>query len=264
MFAGCSCRKALGTEQNTANCVQLARTGGLEPVVTKPEIAEGVVNLHQHLHGWLGYMVVGVSGIVFFCGSWWLTGVTLKPAPKRGGPAQKQAADEKPPTLIDLFKSDFPGTLRATDTDVDAYTMSTPEGSTIKVKRQTYEDYAAKTKFIGFYISKPQPPAKDFSGKDTFAACLELLKHNAVEETFDHFGKQVAVAGGYGDQMTTSKELTFSGRVLIYHEEFLSIPQKADILKEYKEKGLAVTFMGPDYLGTRVVAWHQQHDAKKE
>jgi hypothetical protein len=64
-------------------------------------------------------------------------------------------------------------------------------------------------------------------------------------------GKQVAVMSGYGDQMTTSKELTFSGRVLIYHEEFLSIPQKADILKAYKEKGLAVTFRGSDYLGTQ-------------
>jgi hypothetical protein len=174
------------------------------------------------------------------------------------------AKDEKPPTLLDLFKKDFPSTLKASDTNADGYTIGTPEGSTIKVKRQTYEDYEARTKFIGFYISRPDPPPKDFSGQDTFGACMELLKHNSVQETFDHFGKQVAVMSGYGDQMTTSKELTFSGRVLIYHEEFLSIPQKADILKAYKEKGFAVTFRGGDYLGTQVIAWHQQHDAKKE
>lgn len=225
-------------------------------VFTKPEITEAVVNLHQHLHGWIGYVVVGISGAILFCGFWWLTGVTLKPPqPPAQVAAPKQ--DEKPPTLLDLFKKDFPSTLKASDKDVDAYTIGTPEGSTIKAKRQTYEDYEAKTKFIGFYISKPDPPPKDFSGQDTFAACMELLKHNAVQETFDHFGKQVAVMSGYGDQMTTSKELTFSGRVLIYHEEFLSIPQKADILKAYKEKGLAVTFRGSDYLGTQVIAWHQ-------
>ena len=174
------------------------------------------------------------------------------------------AQDDKPPTLLDLFKKDFPSTLRASDKDVDAYIIGTPGGSKINVKRQTYEDYEAKTKFIGFYISRPDPPAKDFSAQDTFVACMELLKHNAVQETFDHFGKSVAVMSGYGDQMTASKDLTFSGRVLIYHEEFLSIPQKADILKAYKEKGLAVTFRGSDYLATQVIAWHQQHDAKKE
>ena len=171
-----------------------------------------------------------------------------------------KAQDEKPPTLLDLFKKDFPNTMKASDTNVDAYTIGTPEGSTIKVKRQTYEDYEAKTKFIGFYISRPEPPAKDFSGQDTFAACMELLNHNAVQDAFDHFGKQVAVMSGYGDQMTTSKELTFSGRVLIYHEEFLRIPSQADIIKAYQAKGLAVVFKGPDYLGTKVIAWHQQHD----
>jgi len=67
---------------------------------------------------------------------------------------------------------------------------------------------------------------------------------------------------GYGDQMTTSKDLTFSGRVLIYHEEFLPIQSQADILRAYETTKLAVTFRGPDYLGTRVMAWHQQHDAK--
>jgi hypothetical protein len=170
--------------------------------------------------------------------------------------------DEKPPKLLDLFKKDFPSTLKASDTDVDAYTISSTDGSTTRIKRQTYEDYEARTKFIGFYVSRPTPPAKDFSGQTTFAACIELLNHNAVHETFDHFGKQVAIMSGYGDQMTTSKDLTFSGRVLIYHEEFLPIQSKADILKAYQAKGLAVTFRGHDYLGTQVIAWHQQHDGK--
>lgn len=171
--------------------------------------------------------------------------------------------DERPPTLLDLFKKDFPNMMKASDNE-DAYTMHSPDGSTLKIKRQTYMDFDAKTKFVGFYIPMPAPPAIDGSGQNTFIACVELLKMDAVKQTFDHFEKQVAVMGGYGDQMTTLKDLTFSGRVLIYYEEFLPIPKKAEILKAYEAKQLAVTFRGMDYLGTQVIAWHQRHDAKKE
>jgi len=62
--------------------------------------------------------------------------------------------------------------------------------------------------------------------------------------------------------MTSIQDLTFSGRVLIYHEEFLSIPQKADIIRAYAVKNLAVQFMGSDYLATQITAWYQQHNAK--
>jgi hypothetical protein len=45
-------------------------------------------------------------------------------------------------------------------------------------------------------------------------------------------------------------------------EEFLSIPQKAAILNAYGEKNLDVQFMGDEYLGSQVIAWHQKHDPK--
>src|SRR5271166_94919 len=208
-------------------------------LLQKPTAQEFVMSLHQRWHGWIGYAVFGVAGAVLLAGYWWLTGVMLKPPPKfdASNPevAQKQATDEKPPTLLDLFRKDFPNVMKGSDSsDVDAYTIGTHDGVTIKVKRQIYEDYAAKTKFIGFYIGTPTPPAMDFSGRATIVACMELLNHNAVQDTFDHFMKSVAVMSGYGDEMTTSKDLTFSGRVLIYHEEFLPIENKADILRAYQ------------------------------
>jgi hypothetical protein len=204
-------------------------------------------------------VVFGAIGVLWEESIRWVNG--LQPTSQSG--ASTAQTDEKPPTLLDLFKKDFANTMKASDTDGDAYTIGTPDGSTIKIKRQTYMDFDARTKFIGFYISMPAPPTTDFSGQKTAAACTELLSHNVVQETFDHFEKQVAVMGGYGDQMTTLKDLTFSGRVLIYHEEFLPIPAKAEILKAYEAKGMAVTFRGTDYLGTQAIAWHQQHDAKR-
>ncbi|MFZ0481237.1 MAG: hypothetical protein WAL71_19010 [Terriglobales bacterium] len=210
------------------------------------------------------FVVFGIIGAAWVWSYCWVGSRVplLKPPPPV---AQDHKQDDKPPTLLDLFRKDFSNVLKGSDSsDIDAYTIGSPNEFTIKVKRQIYEDYEARTKFVGFYIGRPTPPAMDFSGRATIVACMELLNHDAVQETFNHFSKSVAVMSGYNDQMTTSKELTFSGRVLIYHEEFLSIPQKADILKAYEEKHLAVNFRGSDYLGTQVIAWHQQHDAKKE
>jgi len=235
-------------------------------LLQRQAVLEFVVNLHQKIGGW-GYPLAAVTGALLLSGYWWLTGVMLRPAQSHSvpqGPAlvPTRVEDEKPPTLLDLFKHDFPNMLKATDTDVDAYTVSSRKGSTVKIKRQIYEDFEAKVKFIGFYISNPSLPGEDFSGQQTFAACLELLSHGSVQGTFDDFEKKVLVMSGYADQMTRQSELSFSGRVFIYHEEFLSIPQKADILKAYKQKTMDVTFRGPDYLGAKVIAWHQEHDKK--
>jgi len=133
------------------------------------------------------FLIFGVIGAAWIWSYSWVS--SRKPKPPVSTEAGKD--DEKPPTLLDLFRNDFPNVLKGSDSsDVDAYTIETSNGFTIRVKRQIYEDYEAKTKFIGFYIPRPTPPPKDFSGQSTFAACMELLKHNAVEETFDHFGSK--------------------------------------------------------------------------
>lgn len=120
-------------------------------------------------------------------------------------------------------------------------------------------DFPAKTKFVGFYVMPAAPPSADASGHKTFVACMKLLEADAVQQAFENVSKQVGILAGQQGQMTSIGDLTFSGRVLIYHDEFLSIPQKADIIRAYATEKLDVQFMGPDYLGTHVVAWHQKH-----
>lgn len=85
---------------------------------------------------------------------------------------------------------------------------------------------------------------------------------DAVTGTLDHAQKSMLVTGGYRGEQNTLKDLIFSSRVMLYHEDFLSITQKAEIIKVYAAKGYDVNFRGPDYLGDQVIAWHQQHDAK--
>lgn len=61
-------------------------------------------------------------------------------------------------------------------------------------------DFPAKTKFVGFYL--PTPPSLDLSGDKTFQACMMILEHNAVQDTFDHLSKSVAISMGQRGQMT--------------------------------------------------------------
>lgn len=220
-----------------------------------------IMNVHQRMNGVGGYVVIALVGAILACGYWWLAGMMPKSAEKTVA-STPPVENEKPPTLLDLFKSDFSNTLRVSDTNGPAFNVQAPDGSKVEILRQLYMDFPARTKFIGFYIHRPVPPSLDFKAEKTAEACLQLLKANAIQGSFNGMEKQVGVMGGQSGQMTTAKDLTFSGRVLIYHEEFLSIPQKAAIMDAYQKQNMDVQFYGDEYLGTQVIAWHQKHDPK--
>lgn len=137
-------------------------------------------------------------------------------------------------------------------TDEDRIGVQFKNGDVVRVKTQLYTDFAAKVKYVGFYI-----PA---SAK-TYEACLQLV--DAVESTIQSFQERVGVSAGYRGERNRLQELIFSGRVLLYHEEFLTIPQKAAIIGAYSAKHFDVQFRGPDYLGDQVIAWHHQHETKE-
>ncbi len=182
-----------------------------------------------------------------------------QPQASTSKPRRDNREAEKPPTLFDLFKNDFSNTLKIGDEEVPI-SINWPDTTTTRISRQVYMDFPAKTKFVGFYIPGAVPPSADVSGNKTFSACVKLLEVDAVQQAFEHVSKQVAVLAGRDGQMTSIQDLTFSGRVLIYHDEFLSIPQKADVIRAYAAKQLDVQFMGSDYVGDQVVAWHRQRD----
>lgn len=164
--------------------------------------------------------------------------------------------EDKPPTLLELFGKDLPSMMKTSD---DAITIKWKTGGELHIKRQLYLDFIAKTEFVGFYI----PASDPVSSADTANACMVLDESNAVKQTLDQMPKKVFVSGGYGDQMTSINDLTFSGRVLIYHEAFLSITEKADIIRAYAAKHYDVQFRGPDYLGDQTIAWYHGHGVPK-
>jgi hypothetical protein len=155
--------------------------------------------------------------------------------------------DSKPPTLLGLFKSDLTNTMKI-DQGIH---VQLEDCSTIEITPRLYVDFPARTKFLGFYI--PQ-------STHTEGLCLHLA--GAVSSTIEDLQKLVSVAWGYRGEQNKLQDLAFSGRVLLYHEEFLSITQKAAIIAAYTAHRCDVNFRGPDYLGDQVVAWHDQHEQK--
>lgn len=166
-------------------------------------------------------------------------------------PSDPRLQGDKPPTLSDLFNKDFPYTLKATmDGTVIHYS---DDGVTIPIKRQVYLDFPGKSKFIGFYVPMVIPP----NDRDNFEACLKLP--TLVDQTFSDMNARTSVSGGFADQQESAQDLTFSGRVVLYHEAFLNITQKAAIIEAFKSKGYSVTFVGQDYLEAEISAWQQKH-----
>jgi hypothetical protein len=169
------------------------------------------------------------------------------PKPKPEPP--KPPVGGKPPTLEQLFVQDFPYTLKATFGDID---LRATNGFELPIKRQIYMDFEGESKFVGFYM-----PAAGPDNDYDYSACMHLV--DWVEKTITDFEKDRFVSGGTPGQMTTATNLKFSGRVLLYVGDDLSIEQEADIIKAYKAAGFDVQFRGPDYLSSRVSEWWRDH-----
>lgn len=195
------------------------------------------------------FVVIGISLVQ---ASRWAISRHRSVESESGEAKTKPQPNEQPPTLTDLFSKDFSNTMKVTN-DIE---LKKPGAPNFKAKRQIYLDFEAKAEFIGYYI----PSSGEFSN-DGYQVCLALV--NDIQPAISGLPKQVEISGGYRDESTTIQDLTFSGRVLLYHSDFLSIVQKAEIIKAYKARNLDVQFRGPDYLADAVIAWHHQHDPKR-
>lgn len=165
-------------------------------------------------------------------------------------PATSAAQNEKPPTLMDLFNKDFSNMGGLTDKGFD---LRSTDGETIHVNWRVVMDFSGKSDFVAFYI-----PSADYG----YDSCLALA--DMVRPMITDLAKRIEVTGGDSGGVTSFRDLTFSGRVFIYHEWPLSNKQKADITEAYSAKGLDIQFRGIAYLGDQLIAWHQKHDAKAD
>lgn len=160
---------------------------------------------------------------------------------------QPKKPPDHPPTLSELFKSDFSNLLSR------KWTFSWKEGSGAQITAYLYLDFAEKNKFVAFYVPTPLPKPER-----TYDACIELAD-SVMSIVSD---QSLHIWGGRYNSMSDMDDLKFAGLVYLYHEWPLSNPQKAAIIEAYQAKHFDVEFRGPDYELQVDTRWHLDHDAK--
>ena len=197
--------------------------------------------------------VVGVFCVLLFTVFLIVTTILRKPdnepwtnlqklLPKKEVPALVTPVPSPEPqlTLETLFKTDFPNVVKTTITpDPTRF----EDGRTITIISQAYEDFASKSLFVGYYI-----PYTDL----TFRECVRIGNKKSAQSLIEAVNKRLSLSLT-DDANTSIKDLTFTGRVYIYHEWPLTLQQKAKLVDYYKENGLSVQFFGIDYLKQQIL-----------
>lgn len=170
----------------------------------------------------------------------------LERSAKEAAPAASQPSTHAQlaiPTLLELFKTDFPNLLKSGR----ERTLGTPNGAKLAILEQLYSDFLARSKFVGFYIPRSE---------HTKSVCL-FLAENALLPM--DLAKSVSTGGMVGER-TESAALVFTQRVYVYHESPMTIEERGDLTKTFKARGLDVTFRGPDYVALKAIAAGAQRE----
>jgi hypothetical protein len=190
------------------------------------------------------FIIFGIIGSLWLCSIRW---VSDREHSWNKQMAQKQSSskivpNQASPSLHELFKTDF-NTLLRQSIEMKA---NLSNGKTITLYATEYFDFQGKSKFIGFYI-----PASGPISNSSYIACGLISEE--YKKTMDNIESSTIITGGFvGDsQQTSSKDLSFSGRIYIYHDDVLSLQQLATLEKIYQSKGLSVVFRGNEYLIAR-------------
>jgi hypothetical protein len=110
--------------------------------------------------------------------------------------------------------------------------------TTVRIFYKIVSDTDANSKFIVFYV----PEGGDSVGIIKFLAA-EYQGYFTDVET-QHWA--VMKSQGASDAVNT-KDLAFSGRVFVYHEDTYSIEQQAEFVKLFRQHGATLLLRGPDH-----------------
>lgn len=130
-------------------------------------------------------------------------------------------------TLRELFDSDFPSGSVASEL------TATKDGVQFKIPYRVVTDFHSRTKLLAFFV--PFSP-------DAFDHC-EMLANN-LQLPLDAINKSLSMSmTSPGDSARTDlRELTFSGRVFIYHENHFSLQERASLESLFSSNNAAVQF----------------------
>lgn len=188
----------------------------------------------------LACLVFGFIGSLWFVSIKWVKGLQTQ---SREYVAQQEKELINKPTLREIFDKDFDNLLKHDRTleigvqNPDG-TMDTP----VEITEKIYRDFAGKSQFLGYYI--PQSP-------NAYVILYKYLP-DASKMAIKEMDLQMDVISGHvtDSRKTASRDLVFSGRIYIYHENDFSLQRLAALERLYESKGLSVIFRGQAYLFT--------------
>jgi hypothetical protein len=143
-------------------------------------------------------------------------------------------------TLHDLFLSDFQKTRM-----LAKYDLTKNNQVVYTVEYIIWSDFDTKSLFFSVFLPK--------SDAYTFKACRFLAtKYRAIlNGNLQTLMKGIINLSPPGSTAETWADLSFSGRVYIYHETPLFPARIETLMEAYKKEGLYPQFRGPDYLVMR-------------
>lgn len=190
-----------------------------------------------------GMIICGLGFLGFTAAHFWPLRNT-----ETSASSTKAAAVEGPQTPLDLYKTDFPETIKlSSEFRIEGPGLSSPA----LVEASIYYAFNSNSKFLGFYVPASQEDA---------AVCLAISR--MYRTLMDTLSKGTA-ATSYDPSDTSvfsSKTAVFSGIIYLYYERRFSISEKAAIDDSFNKAGARVQLRGPEYAATR---WLQKEATPK-
>jgi hypothetical protein len=141
-----------------------------------------------------------------------------------------------------LFNTESHG-LAAIDGHLGFGLIGAEESVTIPYR--AFLDFKARCMFLAFFVPQHE---------HAFDLCAIIAKE--FQTAIDSYQSTMTMASRYPGDMaqTDSKELHFTGRIYIYHENHFSLMELGQLESVFKERGLGVIFRGHEYM---VMRWRE-------
>lgn len=173
---------------------------------------------------------------------------SMMPIPHPTATATDENIIKKPQTLRHYFDTDFPNCLKVSN---QCSLASANNENKIDIPWQVCNDFGAGTKFLSFYI--PRFP-------DAYGVCVALSDFTKQTMETVNTGLEIQSKSPGDSSHVDMKDLQFSGRVYLYHENLFSLAELGALETIYKNKNLFPQFRGSEYSTSR---WFQERMAAK-
>ena len=139
-------------------------------------------------------------------------------------------------SLSDLYSADFSNYVNSEKDSL----ISNRAGNKVEIKLRVYFDVVSGALFVSYYV--PQ-------SANTYESCVGLASRvkEQISLIENQIGKSSVSLSADSPMPIEFDELTFTGRVFIYHDTAMSPRQIADLVDLFKAQGLTLHLRGWEY-----------------